>query len=245
MHGDRTKRLLPVVGFIFLWAAAASLTGLAGSGLAAGTPQVNLPETAYNFGKVSEEQPLSHTFIVRNTGDARLEIRDVDPDCNCTVPRYDRTIAPGGQGEITLTIKPYSVLKQFKKETKVMVNDPERPEVVLTLTGESQPIIEIQPSHIIRFRGSVAGEMAGKVRFISHLSGPWEISQVTTNIPDKIAVSLKAEEPGRVYVLEVRNLSQEAGHYAGRIELSTTSAKRPRLLVRVFADLYPPSAVVP
>ena len=52
-------------------------------------------------------------------------------------------------------------------------------------------------------------------------------------------VSLKAEEPGKVYVLEVRNIRREAGHYAGKIELLTSSKERPRLIVRVFTNLYP------
>ena len=64
MHGDCTKRLVLVVGFMFLWAAGV-LDRLCRPRPGSGTPQVNLPETAYNFGKVSEEQPLSHTFIIR------------------------------------------------------------------------------------------------------------------------------------------------------------------------------------
>ena len=54
-------------------------------------------------------------------------IEDVDPDCACTVPKYDQSIPPGGQGGITLTIKPFSVIHRFKKETKVRLNDPDQP----------------------------------------------------------------------------------------------------------------------
>jgi len=42
--------------------------------------------------------------------------------------------------------------------------------------------------------------------------------------------------------VEVRNKRQEAGNYAGVIELSTTSPKRPRLIMRVFGELSLPSA---
>ncbi len=47
----------------------------------------------------------------------------------------DRRIPPGGQGRITLTIAPYSVLRQFTKKTKVFFNDPDHSQVVLTLQG--------------------------------------------------------------------------------------------------------------
>ncbi|MDP3181230.1 MAG: DUF1573 domain-containing protein [Desulfobaccales bacterium] len=215
-------------------------------GTAAGAaPQASLTETTHDFGKVFEDAALTHTFVITNTGTAPLDILEVDPDCECTASRYDRSIPPGGRGEITLTIKPYSVIWQFKKDTKVRLNDPAHPEVILTLKGAAQPFIEIKPSHVIRLRGTLPADMQGQVRFISHLPTPWEIKEVRTDIPEKIEVALKAEQPGRVYVLEVRNKSQQAGHYKGMVELFTTSKERPRLIVRVFGDLYPSSGVNP
>ena len=185
---------------------------------------------------------LTHTFDIKNIGDALLEIKDIDSDCACTAADSDRRIPPGGQGRITLTIAPYSVLRQFTKKTKVFFNDPEHPEVVLTLQGYGKPFIEIQPSHIIRFRGKPGEDLKGQVRFTSHLPDPWEITSFKTNIPQFIDVAVKAEKPGRVYVVEVRNKQQEAGNYAGVIELFTTSEKRPRLIMRVFGELSIPSS---
>ena len=129
-------------------------------------------------------------------------------------------------GRITLTIAPYSVLRQFTKKTKVFFNDPDHSEVVLTMQGYGKPFIEIQPSHIIRFRGKPGEELSSQVRFTSHLPGNFEITEFKTNIPQFIDVTVKAEEPGRIYVVEVRNKRQEAGNYAGVIELSTTSPRR-------------------
>ena len=234
-HSPRRRRAIALI---------AGSIGSAALLLAAGTPaaaepRATLTGTSHNFGKVFESQPLSHTFTITNTGDEPLRVEEVDPDCACTVPSYDPVIPPGEQGEITLTIKPYSVLRDFLKHTEVRVNDPARPKVELTLTGYVQPSIEIQPSHIIRLRGAVGQEVRGQVRFISHLSGPWRITGVDNHLPRMVAVSLREAERGKVYVLEVRNLRRDAGHYAGVIELSTTSPERPRLIVRVFANLYP------
>jgi hypothetical protein len=208
-------------------------------------PKAQVPETTYDFGEVFEDRQLSHTFTIKNIGDALLEIKDIDSDCACTAADSDRRIPPGGQGRITLTIAPYSVLRQFAKKTKVFFNDPDQPQVVLTMKGYGKPFIEIQPSHIIRFRGKPGEELTGQVRFTSHLPDPWEIKEVKTTIPQFIDVTVKAEEPGRVYVVEVRNKRQEAGNYAGVIELLTTSKQRPRLIMRVFGELSLPSAGSP
>jgi hypothetical protein len=212
---------------------------LAGGTVAAAAPRAAAAVTTFDFGKVFEEQALKHTFVIKNEGDAPLKVEDVDPDCACTVASYDKTIPPGGQGEVTLTIKPYSVLRDFLKQTKVQLNDPARPELVLTMKGYVQPIIEIQPSHIIRLRGTVDDDLRGQVRFISHQSQPLEIRKFVNSIPGMVEVNLKTEEPGKVYLLEVKNIRRDAGHYGGMIEVITSSKERPRLIIRVFANLYP------
>jgi hypothetical protein len=205
-------------------------------------PKAQVPETTFDFGEVFEDVKLTHTFEIRNIGGALLEIKDIDSDCACTAADSDRRIPPGGVGRITLTIAPYSVLRQFAKKTKVFFNDPDLPQVVLTMKGYGKPFIEIQPSHILRFRGKPGEELKGQVRFTSHLPGPFEIKEYKTNIPQFIDVTVKAEQPGRVYVVEVRNKRQETGNYAGLIELFTTSEKRPRLIMRVFGEITIPSS---
>jgi hypothetical protein len=110
------------------------------------------------------------------------------------------------------------------------------------MKGYGKPFIEIQPSHIIRLRGKPGEDLRDQVRFISHLPGNFEIKSFKTNIPQYVDVNIRAEHPGKIYVVEVRNKQQDAGNYAGIIELFTTSEKRPRLIVRVFGELSIPSS---
>jgi len=204
----------------------------------AGGPRAVIPETVHDFGQVNEDQHLSYTFTIRNAGGQPLEILELDPDCVCTVADYDRRIPPGGEGKLTLGIKPFSVVRPFAKNTKVRFNDPERSQVTFVLKGVARPIIEIQPHHIVRWRASTNEELKAEVRFISHQSEPWEITRFQTNLTDKIEVAVRPEVPGKIYVVQVKNISRQAGHYAGKIDLFTTSKQRPRMIIRVFADLY-------
>jgi len=238
----RPPRSLRCTGALLLLWAGAIAWGILPIPAAGAAPHAVIRETSFDFGKITEDLTLTHTFVINNAGTAALTIEDVDPDCACTVPNYDKSIPPGGQGNITLTLKPFSVIHQFKKETKVRLNDPDQPLLLLTLTGVAQPFIEIQPSHIVRLRGAPGDNLLGQVRFISHLPTPFKITEYRTNIPDKIEVTLKAEVPDKIYVLEVRNKGQQSGPYAGLIELFTNSEKRPRLIVRVFGEIYLPSA---
>jgi hypothetical protein len=242
LQTTRQPRSFGYIGALLLLWAGVITWGVLPIPSAAAAPRADVPATAFDFGKITEDRPLTHTFVVKNTGAAPLQIEDVDPDCACTVPQYDKTIPPGGQGGITLTIKPFSVIHKFKKETKVRLNDPDQPRLVLTMTGVAQPFVEITPSHIVRLRGVPGDNIQGQVRFTSHLAGPLKITEFRTNIPDKIEVTLKAEVPDKVYVLEVRPKGQVSGTFAGVIELFTNSKERPRLIVRVFGEIYLPSA---
>jgi hypothetical protein len=211
----------------------------------AAQPKAEVPVTTHDFGEDLQDKGFTHTFTVKNTGTAPLKILEVDPDCACTVPSYDKEIAPGQEGKITLMIKPFSVTKKFTKKTKIRFNDPDKPQTVLIVTGYAKPIIEITPSHIIRFKGELKEEHQAEVRFTSHMAEPWEITAYTTNLVEKIEVSIIPEQTGKVYVVRVKNKQTEPGHYAGTVYLTTTSARRPRLVLRVFADLFIASAVNP
>ena len=39
-----------------------------------GGPQINFPETEYDFGTIAQGSKVSHTFVVRNAGDAPLRL---------------------------------------------------------------------------------------------------------------------------------------------------------------------------
>jgi hypothetical protein len=39
-----------------------------------GGPQISFPETEYDFGTITQGSKVSHTFVVRNTGDAPLRL---------------------------------------------------------------------------------------------------------------------------------------------------------------------------
>jgi hypothetical protein len=227
------KLILLTLGLALLLGAAA----LAYVALA--RPRAEFGETLHDFGSVSEEQPLTHTFLIKNTGAKPLEITRVHPQCACTATAYDRTIPPGGQGALNLSIKPFTLRGQFTKKTEVFLNDPDHPKVVFTLKGIIRPLIEIQPGQVIRLRGKPGEDIHRQVRLTSNLPKPWEISRYTNNIPQFIDVNLQAVEPGRIYVVEVRQKRQEPGNYRGLIELFTTVPKRPRLVLRVFGKVLP------
>lgn len=228
---------MPKILILFL---AAELT-LAGISTAAAAPRLEISQPMYDLGEIFEDQPMEHTFIFKNTGDAPLRLQDIKLDCACSAVEYDRLIPPGGSGKIVFSIKPYAALHKFCKKGTIYTNDPSDPVTIIQLCGDAKPFIEIQPSHIVRFNGQ-PGLLVARVRLISHQKTPLVIKGFETDLGSKVGVKIKEEKPGRVYEVEITNQVKECGDYKGKIEILTSSEKRPRLILRVFADLSPPTA---
>lgn len=222
---------------------AVLLLGIQG-GATAAAPKLVVDQATHDLGRVFEDQALRHTFEIKNTGDAPLVIKDIDLDCACSVADYDKTIPPGGAGKIVFSIKPFSVLHQFCKKGKILSNDPTG-DVTLQLCGVAVPFIEIQPSHIIRFQGDPEKNPVAEIRLISHQATPLEIKGYETDLGDRVGVTITPEVPGKIFVVRVSNKVKQNAVYKGKVELATSSDKRPQLILRVFADLYPSSATTP
>lgn len=86
------------------------------------TPAFSWNVTAYDFGKIQLNKPVSHEFKFTNTGDAPLVISSVKASCGCTVTDYSKDpIPPGAEGFVKAT---YNAAKVgvFSKTVTVNAN---------------------------------------------------------------------------------------------------------------------------
>ncbi len=208
--------------------------------MASAKPRVVVAETVHEFEPATEDQERRHTFTIKNSGLRPLLITNVKADCACTATDYDKVIPPRSEGKITLGIKPMTTTGAFDKHTTVSLNDPDRPQVVFTLKGVNLPLIEVQPGHVLRFKGKPGEAGPQEVRLLSNLTEPLEITEVKTIPPDFVAVDVKTVEAGKSYVVEVRPTRQEPGRYQGRIDIRTSAPKKRQILLRVFGEVAAP-----
>jgi hypothetical protein len=100
-------------------------------------PRVQFLSKEHDFGVVKEQNgPQTFNFIVTNTGDSALVIKNVVPSCGCTTPGWTQSpIPPKGQGKVTATYDPAGRPGMFSKTLTVYSNA--RPELeVLVIKGE-------------------------------------------------------------------------------------------------------------
>jgi hypothetical protein len=123
------KSRAALVTFAFLLLSAVSVSARDG-----GTPKLSTPSLEHSFGSVKAGTPLTYSFEIKNEGDADLEIKSVSPSCGCTSSKFDKVIAPGNVGSITLEVAKTDGYKgEIAKTAGVTTNDPNHQSFTLTL----------------------------------------------------------------------------------------------------------------
>lgn len=111
------------------------IAALCGFSTATGTlAQVRFDNTRHEFGTLLWHAPGKATFKIFNESKEPLTIKDVYPDCGCTLVDWTKTpIKPGEYGLITATFDA-ELLGHFEKQVAVYTNLSDKP-TYLTLSG--------------------------------------------------------------------------------------------------------------
>jgi hypothetical protein len=131
------KTLLVVTIWTGAWCVAA---------LAEGAPKIQFDQTVYDFGKTSQVATVSGVFKFTNAGNAILKLEPPKPSCGCTIASLKPdTLSPGESGELAFTLHLGVYRTTLEKHIAVRSNDPQTPEVPLTIRVDYTPLYEINP----------------------------------------------------------------------------------------------------
>lgn len=109
-------------------------------------PAISVAEPTKDFGKVTTGSLLAHTFVLSNEGRAPVEIREIRPGMGpISIPHFDRTIAPGGRGEIRVEIDALRLAGTGTARIEVLTSDPAQPSVFLVLSWAVAPAVVSAP----------------------------------------------------------------------------------------------------
>ncbi|HWN42242.1 MAG TPA: DUF1573 domain-containing protein [Thermoanaerobaculia bacterium] len=128
---------------------------------ATGKPKAVAVEPIKDVGFVAKGEMAIHEFVIRNDGDAPLELREVRAACGCTVADFDKMIAPGKTGKVRVTLDTGTFNGPIAKGVTVYTNDPETPTIELTVRTDVGQFVKVKPGYA-RFI-MVQGEKEGKI----------------------------------------------------------------------------------
>lgn len=199
----------------------------------AAQPAISMPETTYSFGELPETTVLTHDFKVKNGGDAVLHIKDVKPDCGCTLAYFDKTIPAHGEGKVTLKLDLNSFQGYVKKSTAITTDDPANPRMTIFLEGTVKPLVAVLPAKSLYLQG-MPDTVTEKVVDLVGSTKPFHITKVDSDLAKNAEYRLETVEEGKHYRVRISNRLQR-GTYRGSINLHTDLAERPELTVWVNA----------
>lgn len=128
-------------------ALAAVLVPLASTVAQEGGPRAVPVEPIKDFEIVPKGDMIYHTFEIKNEGSGPLELIDVKPACGCTVAEFDKSIAPGKTGNVSVTVETASFSGPIAKPISVFTSDPENPKLNLVVKADVKPYLGIQPGY--------------------------------------------------------------------------------------------------
>lgn len=237
---------------------AFTFTSFASAQEATGTPRLSVVEPLKDFGTVPKGEKLDWSFVIRNTGDADLQILAVRPACGCTVADFDKVIKPGESGKITAHVDTATFSGPTSKGVTVETNDPNTPTAQLTIHAIVKPYVEAFPAGFLRYNLIQGDAEVKSVVLYTEETEPFEI--IRAEVPgDHIKVDVtkieneseRIPEKGRngqpQYKLDVTlgGPTAKVGPIAERITIVTNSKNQPQYVLNLSGVVRPSYRVIP
>ena len=99
-------------------------------------PKLVTQQNEHDFGDIKQGEKVSHIFVLTNSGDDLLEITNVKASCGCTAARPEKNeLAPGESTNLNVTFNSAGRFGKQKKLIRIESNDPDNPQVIVTIKG--------------------------------------------------------------------------------------------------------------
>ncbi|MCS7208023.1 MAG: DUF1573 domain-containing protein, partial [Fimbriimonadales bacterium] len=157
-------------------------------------PKIVLAALEHDFGEIMQGDTVKHTFVVKNEGDAPLELTSVRPSCGCVTPHFDKVIEPGKEGKIEAELRSAGFRGMQIKTIQVTTNDPDNPNLTLRLTANIRVAIEVRPSEQIPITLKSDTPTIQEVEVVSNTNTPLELQDVRVNVPFATAEAQKIDD---------------------------------------------------
>ena len=208
------------------------------------------PEPSWNAGIVARGEALRHVFVIRNEGTSDLHLTDVRPSCGCAAAEWDRVIAPGKEGAVTLVVQTKGFQGPISKSALVLSDDPGTPQATLMVQATVKALVDVLPSGFLRVQALAGEKASAEATVVSddptfspaivETPGPWA-SAVLAPVPQNELVPGRGPRQFRLR-LTVAETAPE-GLVGGAVKLSTGIAAAPRIDVPLSGFIRPTVAV--
>jgi hypothetical protein len=220
-------------------------------------PRLTIVEPVKDYGEVAKGDKLEWTFVIKNTGNADLQVIAARPGCGCTVADFDKVVKPGQTGKVTAHVDTTNFTGPIAKTVSLETNDPTSPSSTLTIHAIVKPYVEAYPAGFVRFLQLQGEANTQSVTLYSEEDEPFEIKDV--QVPgDWVKVAYhKLDDADRVpnvgksgqnqyrVDITVGGADAKIGPMADKIRILTNSKHQPEYPISVTGVIRPTYRVEP
>jgi hypothetical protein len=204
-------------------------------------PELTVVEGNYNFGTIPQGKKVQHNFVIRNSGDAPLVIKDVSVSCGCTAAKpSSSTIAPGKSAEIQVVFDSSTFSGKVQKSVSLVTNAGKAPNYTFNLDGNIVEALQFSPRQLSlgpvkpgsakQVSVTVTNREAVSVKILS-VNLTSNTLQVKSNIKKS---ELKSGETGTIDLTFTPRA--DAKIMSGYLHIMTDSAQKKEITIPVYAS---------
>ncbi|MFQ6098269.1 MAG: DUF1573 domain-containing protein [Armatimonadota bacterium] len=229
-----------------IWLALVALALVAAVSAETGTtgrPKIEVAEEEFDFGTCLVKQKVTHSYKIKNAGDADLTITDVRASCGCTATALaKRSLARGESTDLTVTYTASVVPGKVRKYVTIKSNDPERPTLRLVISGTVKAYVEVIP----RFLN--LGDMTPDLRtvrkiFVKPLNREgFKVTKVRCSVPQIAGEIVPKPSPatGAYQILVSVGPDLPVGRLRATMTIETTDPHQPKTSLTIYGNVIEP-----
>jgi hypothetical protein len=199
------------------------------------TPSIVFENPTQDMGKITEGETLKHVFKFTNKGQGTLEVLKVEPSCGCTAAVLSaKKIAPGQSGQIEVSIKTEN-MSALNKTVTVTTNDPQQPQVVLTITAVVEPEFQLSERSIYFGNNPAGKEVTKELTVTIPPDKPGKLTSVEST-DQTVTVKMEPVDGSngkKTRVIATQRADAKEGYHFGLVVIKTSSATTPVLKVPI------------
>jgi len=134
---------------------------------------------------------------------------------------------------------------KFRHDATIWSDDPQMPTTKISISGFVKQYLSVQPSTRLRLQGYYGDKSKREVIITSLEEKPLMITDITSDIEDKIKYKLKTIQKGKAYSLEIETPSGIKDSFQGKVVLKTNHQKKPEIELFVMGKLKNEVKVAP
>jgi hypothetical protein len=212
-------------------------------------PKLVLQQNSYDFGDIKQGEVVSHDFVLSNSGGDLLTISNVTASCGCTAAAPEKKeLAPGESTNLKVTFNSARRLGKQHKTVRVYSNDPQNPEMMLTITGvvvlpgqnsENSAIIYFPETQHDFGKVNEGDKVDYTFRFVNKGESVLQIKDIKTSCGCTAAlVSTDNLTPGQEGTIKVElNTQNRTGKMSRTVTIQSNDPKDPAKILTIYADV--------